>query len=74
MQDRLAPCAKTGDTGTNAIGFAKTVGGCRTLKTGDAVATENSWGTPGTEKHVQSQMSVFALHIIRQLICVRSEL
>ena len=33
MQDSLAPCAKTGDTGTNAIGFAKTVGGCRTLKT-----------------------------------------
>ena len=28
---------------------------------GDAVATENSWGTPGTEKHDQSQMSVFAL-------------
>ena len=49
MEDSLAPCAKTGDTGTNAIGFAKTVG------------TENSWGTPGTEKHDQLQMSVFAL-------------
>ena len=33
MQDTLAPCAKTGDTGTNAIGFAKTVGGRWTLET-----------------------------------------
>ena len=49
MQDTLAPCAKTGESGTNAIGFAKTVG------------TENSWGTPGTEKPDQPQMSVFAL-------------
>ena len=35
-RDILAPCAQTGETGTNAIGFAKTVVGRPTKNSWDA--------------------------------------